>query len=275
MLSLLLVPYLCNSLLHIWTVPKSNLVVCGCVLLHSHQVHVDGMKEACYSLNLFGPSWQKPIAASKPWGCTKFCPLQQVFTKASSIFNLCALTLYPCCGESTFSNSHTQRWQSTLMFKQFTIAVCSGEGVFQRGSFDVWEIPVHSIILVLTVTKDTLYLILTKEIPLYKWVLEPSCFGLLGFFNVIKFCCVGLCALGLVVLVSCIVPLLLQYLISLPVLNGIISGGILWVHPLVSVVLLCCQQMDHSYVFMLRLQHEIEVFNITSARLSQWNVIIS
>lgn len=33
-----------------------------------------------------------------------------------------------------------------------------------------------------------------------------------------------------------------------------------------SVVLLCCQQMDYSYVFMLRLQ--TEVFSITFARLS-------
>lgn len=223
------------------------------------------MKEAfCSFSNLFGPSWQKPFVASKPWGHTKFYPLQQVFTKAVSIFNLCALTLYPCCGESTFSNSRTQRWQSILMFQQLTIAVCSRRGVFQRVSFDGWGIPVHSIILVLTVTKDTLYLILTKVIPEYKWALGSSPFFF--FRNVIQCCWVGLYALGLVLLVSCIVPLLLQYLISLPVLNGIISGGILWVHPLVSVVLLCCQQMDHSYAFMLRLQ--TEVFNITFARLS-------
>lgn len=43
------------------------------------------------------------------------------------------------------------------------------------------------------------------------------------FWNIIKCCWVRLCALGLVVLVSCIVPLLSQCLISLPVLNGIIS----------------------------------------------------
>lgn len=38
---------------------------CGFVLLHSHWVHVDGMKEVSCSSNLFGPSWQKPFAANK------------------------------------------------------------------------------------------------------------------------------------------------------------------------------------------------------------------
>lgn len=61
---------------------------CGCVLPRSHRLHVDGMEEASCSSDLFGPSWQKLFAASKPWGHTKFCPLQQVFTKAASIFYL-------------------------------------------------------------------------------------------------------------------------------------------------------------------------------------------
>lgn len=80
------VPYL--------NLPKSNLVIRGRVLLHSHWVHVDGMKEASCSSNLFGPSWQKPFATNKPRGHTKFCPLQQVFTRAASIFNL--FVHWPC-----------------------------------------------------------------------------------------------------------------------------------------------------------------------------------